>query len=81
MHPSIEEFMTYPELLKRMLIFSKMSTKISFEFPLLTDTLEAEELMVEGLKIEKLLIFDRVPILLLPPFVSPTTSLAMRGLI
>ena len=36
-----------------------MSTKISLELPLLTDTLEAEELMVEGLKIEKFVIFDR----------------------
>lgn len=80
MHPSIEEFMTYPELLKRMLIFSNMSTKMSLELPLLTDTLEADELIVEGLKMEKLLSFERVPMLPLPPLVSLMTSLAMRGL-
>ena len=55
-----------------------MSTKISLEFPLLTDTLEADEFIVEGLKMEKFVIFDReLPPL---PFVSLTTSLAISGL-
>lgn len=54
MHPSIDELMIYPEELKRMLIFSKMSMKISFWLALLfTDTLEAEEFTVFGAKIEK----------------------------
>jgi len=30
MHPSMDEFITYPEALKSTLIFSKTSTKISF---------------------------------------------------
>ena len=55
-----------------------MSTKISLEFPLLTDTLEADEFIVDGLKMEKFVIFDReLPPL---PFVSLTTSLAISGL-
>ena len=55
-----------------------MSTKISLEFPLLTDTLEADEFIVDGLKMEKFVIFDReFPPL---PFVSLTTSLAISGL-
>ena len=57
-----------------------MSTNISFElFLLLTDTEDAEELIVLGLKSEKLLIFF-ISIKLVP-LLSFTTSLAMRGLI
>jgi hypothetical protein len=50
-----------------------MSTKMSFELPLLTETLEAEELIVDGLKIEKLLNFDKVPILPGVPLAYPIT--------
>lgn len=45
-----------------------MSTKISFEFPLLTETFEADEFMVEGLKREKLLNLERDE----PPAVFPS---------
>ena len=53
--------------------------KMSLVLFLLTETEEAEELMVLGLKREKLLIFLMSRMLLL--LVSPTTSLAIRGLI
>jgi len=62
-----------------MLIFSYISTKMSLLLLLLlTETEEAEELMVLGLKREKLLIFFMsIRLLLLE---SLTTSLAIKGL-
>ena len=52
MHPSMDEFMTYPEELNKTDIFSKMSTKISFFLDLSSfmDLCTAVELMVEGVK-------------------------------
>ena len=79
MHPSTDELMTYPDELKSMLIFSYMSMKISFWLVLLlTDTLEAEELMVLAPNNEKLPNFfmSRMELDL-----ASTTSLAMSGLI
>jgi hypothetical protein len=79
MHPSMEEFMIYPEELKRIFIFSYMSIKISLLVVLLlTETLEAEEFMVFGEKSEKLLNFfmSKIPLCL-----ASTTSLAINGFI
>jgi hypothetical protein len=74
MQPSMEELITYPDELNRMLIFSKISMKISFWLALLfTDMLAADEFIVFWLKKFPSLISRS------DDFVS-TTSLAIRGL-
>ena len=79
MQPSMEELITYPDELKRMLIFSQMSINIQLALFLLTDTDEADELMVLGVKkLKLLLIFFRS--IILPDLLS-TISLAISGLI